>query len=73
MVADISDMKRLTGRVRRDLQEVFIGSPDQVDKKVGLTVFVSTEHEGFMYEVHGKIRQLARYPFTAPCLQVRMR
>ena len=58
--------------MRRNLTEVFLGSPDQDDKKVGVTVFVSTEQEGFMYEIHGQIRQLAHYPYTAPCLQVRL-
>ena len=69
-IVDISDVTRLTGRMQRNLTEVFIGSPDQDDKKVGVTVFVSTDQEGVMYEVHGKIRRLAKYQYTARCLQV---
>ncbi len=56
--------------MRRDVREVFIGSPDQEDKKVGVTAFITTAREGFLYEVHGAVKPLARYPYTASCLQV---
>ncbi len=68
---NFSDVQKITGTIKRDIQEVFLGSAGHDDRKVGLTAFISTGQEGYQYEVHGKVRLLATFPYTANCLQVK--
>ena len=54
----------------RSVSDVFIGSPDHPDSKIGMCCFISTEKEGFMYDVQTEPKLLASYPYTAACRQV---